>query len=180
MPDEFEQLKYPIGSFQLPGIIDEKQIAEWIAKIENLPARVRIEVEGLTEDQLEAVYRPEGWNIKQIVHHLPDSHMNAYIRFKLALTEENAVIRPYHEGLWAELSDAKLAPIAISLNLLASLHTRWCLFLKSLSPADLNRSYIHPEHQRKFILKEVIGLYAWHGEHHLAHIRVAKQRSGFN
>ena len=174
MTDYLEQLKYPIGRFQLADIIDESHIADWIRRIETLPERLKLEVEGLGEEDLNAMYRPGGWSVRQIVHHLPDSHLNAYIRFKLALTEDRPVIRPYHEDLWAELPDAKNAPIGISLNLLESLHIRWSMVLKSLTPDDLNRVYIHPEHNKPFKLKEVISLYAWHGDHHLAHIKKAK------
>jgi hypothetical protein len=175
MNKTLEHLRYPIGRFQIPDNINESALNGWMQRIESLPVRLRAEVEGLTDDQLAINYRPGGWTIRQIINHVPDSHMNAYIRFKLALTEDRPVIRPYYEDRWAELPDGKNAPVNISMSLLESLHARWCLLLKSLSVEDLNKMYIHPEHNKEYKLKEVIGMYAWHGDHHLAHIILAKE-----
>lgn len=174
MIDELDQLKYPIGKFAVPQSITDSMLEGWIDQIRTFPRRLREELAGLNESSLDSVYRPGGWSIRQVVHHLPDSHMNAYIRFKLALTEDQPVIRPYHEDRWAELAEAKSAPVDVSLNLVESLHVRWVLVLQSLTVEDLDKVYIHPEHGKTFKLKEVIGMYAWHSDHHLAHIRTAK------
>ncbi|WP_423146658.1 YfiT family bacillithiol transferase [Rubrolithibacter danxiaensis] len=179
MEKNSDSLKYPIGKFVAPENISEEQIKNWIETLGNLPAKLRLAVSGLTDEQLDTPYRPGGWTLRQVVHHLPDSHMNAYIRFKLAITEENPFIKPYYEDRWAECTEAKNAPPEISLNLLESLHSRWTAFLSTLNPTDLERTYVHPEHNKTFILKEVLGMYVWHGEHHLAHILMAKQHSGW-
>ncbi len=175
MDQNLEQLKYPIGHFRKPELIDNKQINEWIKQIADLPERLRLAVAKLSDEQLDTPYRPGGWTLRQVVHHLPDSHLNAYVRFKLAITEENPIIRPYHEDRWAECAEAKHAPVEVSLKLLESLHQRWVIFLQSLTPEDFDKTYIHPEHNKTFVLKEVLGLYAWHGEHHLEHILTTKK-----
>jgi len=167
---ELEQLKYPIGKFAKPERITPETVGIWIDEIEHLPLLIRAAVQGITNDQLDTPYRPGGWTIRQVVHHLPDSHMNSYIRFRLALTEEKPTIKPYHEERWAELPDAKHGKIEISLILLEALHIRWALLLRSLSLEQLHKSYVHPETGREYKLDETIGIYAWHGKHHLAHI----------
>lgn len=167
---ELEQLKYPIGKFAKPERITMETIGRWIDDIEHLPHLIRVAVQGISNEQLDTPYRPGGWTIRQVVHHLPDSHMNSYIRFRLALTEEKPTIKPYHEEGWAELPDAKDGKIEISLILLEALHIRWALLLRSLTQAQLHRSYVHPETKRELRLDETIGIYAWHGKHHLAHI----------
>lgn len=165
-----ESLKYPIGKYSVPNIITSKHVFDWIDQISVLPEKVKYATNGLSVKQLDTPYRPDGWTIRQVVHHLPDSHMNAYIRFKLAITEESPIIKPYHEDRWAECTDAKSADINNSLNLLESLHKRWVEVLKSLNSADLKKTYIHPEHGQIYPLESVIGMYAWHGNHHLQHI----------
>lgn len=170
MNQDIEQLKYPIGKFQAKAEINEDDIRQWIAEIVELPQRLQKAVAGLNDAQLDTPYRPGGWTLRQVVHHLVDSHMNAYIRFKLAVTEENPHIRPYEESLWAECEDGKFAPIAPSLLLLDALHQRWVVFLQTLKFSDFERSYFHPEHQKSFTLGFALGLYAWHSAHHLAHI----------
>jgi len=172
-----EQLKYPIGKYKIPDAITERQIFEWIDQINDLPAKLRSAVSGLTDIQLDTCYREGGWTLRQVIHHMPDSHMNAYIRFKLTITEENPIIRPYYENRWAECDEAKTADPDISIDLLENLHRRWVLFLRSLKYEDFERSYIHPERNRSFTLKEITGMYAWHGEHHLHHILLTKQRN---
>jgi len=168
-----EKLKYPIGEFQAPETIKQSQIGAWISSIENFPYEVEKLVEKLTEEELDFPYRPDGWTIKQVVHHCGDSHMNAIIRFKLALTEDSPTIRPYLEAKWAELDDSQDNDLELSLNLLKGLHGRWVRLLKSLNTEDLEREFIHPEHNKRFSLKETIGTYAWHSNHHLAHIKQA-------
>jgi uncharacterized damage-inducible protein DinB len=164
--------RYPIGTFQLEGEITNSLTNQWIEEIANLPKKVRDAVTGLSEEQLDIPYREGGWKIRQVVHHIADSHMNAYIRFKLALTEENPVIKPYEEARWAELEDSKL-PIDVSLTLIESVHVRLVELLKSLNEEELKRTFVHPASGIVSIEKN-IGLYAWHGNHHLAHITNAK------
>jgi len=168
-----EQLKYPIGKFQKPITITEKTLAQWIADIAEFPAKLKNEVSKLTDGELDSPYRPEGWTIRQVVYHCADSHMNSLIRFKLALTEEVPTIKPYKEDQWAQLSDAQM-PVAPSLQLLEALHSRWVNLLSSLTEQELSRCYYHPEQQKEIDLKTTIGLYAWHCNHHLAHVRQAK------
>ncbi|MEX0769649.1 MAG: bacillithiol transferase BstA [Balneolaceae bacterium] len=168
-------LRYPIGKFSFEGSLTPAEREEAIDQIENVPAGLREAVKGLSDKQLDTPYRPEGWTLRQVVHHLPDSHMNAYIRFRLGLTEEEPTIKPYYEDRWAELTDARSADIDISLNLLESLHQRWVLLLRSMSEEDCMRKVNHPE-QGIVPLDKFISLYAWHGRHHIAHIISLRDR----
>lgn len=170
-----EKLKYPIGRYQVEDNINKTSINNWIKEIEFLPQKLYDAVLDLKPDQLQTPYRPEGWTIQQVVHHIADSHMNAYIRFKLALTENKPMIKPYDEKLWAELPDTKLVDINVSLDLIKSLHRRWTTLLKQLNAEELNKEFLHPESGMKN-LKETVCNYAWHGNHHLAHITALKQR----
>ena len=171
-------LKYPIGEFVNPKIYSLNNISEWIDVISSFYEKLSKDVDSLTKEQWRWQYRPDGWTIQQIVHHCADSHMNSFIRFKLTITETNPTIKPYNEKLWAELSDSKDAPIDWSLSLIYGLHKRWTHFLKSLTQEDLNRTYFHPE-QNKFVkLYENIAHYAWHCNHHLEHIKLAKKCEG--
>ncbi|MED1467111.1 YfiT family bacillithiol transferase [Bacillus salipaludis] len=170
-------MKYPIGKFQFNGEITNNITKDWINEIESLPRLLRDAVKDLDNEQLDTPYRSGGWTVRQVIHHLADSHMNAYCRFKLALTEEKPVIRPYDETKWAELSDYKL-PMDISLSLLEALHHRWTNLLRSLSPADMEKTFIHPESGEVSVGKN-IGIYAWHGRHHLAHITSLCNRKGW-
>ena len=167
---DLEKLKYPIGRYQPLATVDEKQIEKFIAALAEFPARLANLVANLDDQHLDLVYRPGGWSIRQVIHHLADSHINAYVRVKLIITENNPHIRPYDEASWAECEDAKLGDIKVSLVLLEKLHQRWSLFLSTLKLSDFDRLYFHPEHQKTFSLKYLLGLYVWHGEHHLAHI----------
>ena len=175
METNLEQLKYPISKFQKPAHIDQAQIEDWIKILEEFPEKLSDEVNGLTEDELETTYRPNGWTIRQVVNHCADSHMNSFIRFKLALTEETPTIKPYYEDLWVELPDSKSFPIESSLKILAGLHARWVNLLKGLPVENLEKQFKHPETGELISLKTNIGVYAWHSEHHLAHVRNAKQ-----
>ncbi|MDN3586578.1 putative metal-dependent hydrolase [Pedobacter aquatilis] len=167
---DLEQLKYPIGKFTMPEIFDEQQIKIWISEIEALPNQIKNSTAYLSDEELNQTYRPDGWTLRQVIHHLPDSHMNAYIRFKLAVTENTPIIRPYFEERWAETEEAKNGDISISVELLAALHQRLVTFLKTLKTEHFQRTYIHPEHGMEFSLANMLGTYAWHGKHHLAHI----------
>jgi len=171
-------LRYPIGAFKYDGELTEGARRRAIGAIAEAPARLRVAVEGLAPQQLETPYRPEGWTIRQVVHHLPHSHLSAYTRFKLALTEEEPTIKPYDEAQWANLADARNAPPDISLALLEALHQRWVLLLKSLRPADFGRTLRHPE-RGVMTLDEMLSLYAWHGRHHIAHITSLRERMGW-
>ncbi|MCB9248004.1 MAG: putative metal-dependent hydrolase [Ignavibacteriales bacterium] len=168
-------LRYPIGKFEKPTLITPKIFSEWIKTIELFPAMITKEVESLSEKELTLRYRENGWNIRQIVHHCADSHMNSFIRFKLALTEDNPTIKPYFEDRWAELNDVVEAPIKNSLQIIEGLHERWILLLNSMNEAQFERTFFHPENNKKVNLKENLGIYAWHCNHHLEHIRLAKK-----
>lgn len=174
-----ERLRYPIGKFNKPENFTEKIINEYISDIEHFPTRLRKAVENLSEEQLNTLYRPDGWTIRQVVHHCADSHMNSIIRFKLALTEDTPIIKPYHEELWAELKDSSNMPIEPSLHILDGVHTRWVVLLRSLDNLQLKRTFIHPSSNRTVELQENIGIYAWHGNHHLAHITRLMDRMGW-
>jgi quercetin dioxygenase-like cupin family protein len=172
-------LRYPIGKFQWEDDLSEARRGELIDQIAEAPARVRAAVAGFTEQQYDTPYREGGWTVRQVVHHLADSHMNAYVRFKLAMTEEEPTIKTYEQQLWAETPDAKTAPAEFSLTLLGSLHQRWSVLLRSMSGADFNRKFTHPEHG-KITLERLLGLYAWHGRHHTAHITSLCERMNWN
>jgi DinB superfamily len=171
-------LRYPIGMFQNEPNITEARRRELIDGIARLPTRLNAAVIGLSAQQLETPYRPASWTVRQVVHHLPDSHLNAYVRFKLALTEAEPTIKAYDEDQWAELEDARTAPIEISLSLLESLHQRWTLLLRSLPPGEFARTFRHPD-IGILTLDMQLGLYEWHGRHHLAHITSLKERAGW-
>ena len=171
-------LRYPIGKFQRPEILTEAQRREFIDAIAAAPARMTAAVAGLSAAQLDTPYRPGGWTVRQLVHHVPDSHMNAYMRCKLALTENEPTIKPYDEGAWAELVDSKSA-IEPSLALLGNLHERWVLLLRSLGPSDWPRKYRHPEHGAMMSLETTLALYSWHGRHHVAHITSLCERNSW-
>jgi hypothetical protein len=172
-------LRFPAGRFEPPATITAEQRREWMAEIAALPAALRAAVAGLSDEQLDTPYRPEGWSVRQVVHHLPDSHMNSYVRFRLALTEDNPTVKPYDEALWAELPDAKSLPPELSLRLLEALHQRWVTLLEALTPEQYARTFEHPGLKRIMSLEWNLGLYAWHGRHHVAHITSLRQRMGW-
>lgn len=174
-----ETLRFPIGPFEKPTVITAALLQSYIAAIANFPCYLRSEVESLTPAQLDTPYREGGWTIRQVVNHCADSHMNSLTRFKLALTENKPTIKPYDEARWAELADSKQMPIEPALKTLEGLHERWVVLLNSLTKAELERTFIHPEHGKVFRLDETIALYAWHGKHHLAHITTLKVRMGW-
>jgi len=170
-----EDLRYPIGPYE-PRPFSESLKEEWLADIRFLPNALEHAISNLDESQLQTPYREGGWTVHQLVHHVADSHMNGYIRCKLAYTEQNPTIKPYDEKLWAELSDVKLLPVNVSITLLYALHQRWYEFLRTVSDADWNRTLFHPEHKKEFSLWEFLGNYAWHGRHHTAHIVQLRER----
>jgi len=174
-----EKLKYPIGKFQKPAAYTLELVDNWIGTIEAFPLKLNKEVENLNNEQLDTAYRPDGWTIRQVVNHCADSHMNSLTRFKLALTEDKPIIKPYFEERWAELADSKLIPTTPALLMLEGLHQRWVVLLKSLTGDDLKKSFIRPEHGREIFLDETIATYAWHCEHHLAHITKLKELKGW-
>jgi hypothetical protein len=180
MDDSHEQLRYPIGRYEAPERFELEMLDECIASIEALPKWLDLCIENLDEQQLETPYRPGGWTINQVIHHLADSHMNAYIRVKLALTEDSPVIKPYEEKLWAELPDVELVPVNVSITLLHALHIRWGQLLRNMHDGDWERTYYHPEHERLVPLWEVVDIYAWHGRHHMEQIRQLRERMGWN
>lgn len=168
------QLRFPIGVFQKPTSISASHIEEWIESIAQFPMQLRALTEKLSEAELEKTYRLGGWTVRQVVHHCADSHLNSFIRFKWTLTEDTPEIKAYFEDRWALLADSNM-PVAASLSLLEGLHARWLVLLNSLSKDQLEKEFVHPEHGKRFSLAENIGVYAWHCEHHLAHVRLALQ-----
>lgn len=173
------EFKYPIGKLSIPQKITKSDIDNWISIIENHPKKLLQLVQNLNDNQLDTQYRPEGWTIRQVIHHLSDSHHNSYTRFKWTLTEDKPIIKTYYEARWAELFDGKTAPISLSLNNLTALHAKWVFFLKGLSSKDLSKIFIHPDGNEEITLKENIGIYAWHCEHHYEHINQLMIRKGW-
>lgn len=172
-------LRYPIGKFTLDGAISPARREGWIAEIAEAPAQLRAAVSGLTDAQFETPYREGGWTLRQVAHHIPDSHLNAYIRFKLALTEDNPTIKPYEEARWAELPDTAGTTVGVSLMLLESLHRRWVVLLRAMGEPEWARTYFHPEQKKSLSLEGVLAMYAWHGKHHVAQITGVRERQGW-
>lgn len=172
-----ENLQYPFGKYD-PQPFSEKQKRDWLQDIQFLPSLLEMEIENMDSAMLETAYRPDGWNCKQVVHHVADSHMNAYIRFKLGMSEENPTIKSYDEVSWAEMIDVKEVPINISITLLYALHTRWYHFLLNLQKEDWNRTIVHPAAGKQMTLWYLLGMYAWHGKHHTAHIGIVRKQFG--
>ena len=170
--------RYPIGKFSFPASIDEAQRKQFIDQIAQAPAALRAAIKGLNEKQLETPYRDGGWTVRQVVHHVPESHMNAYIRFKLALTEDEPTIKPYMEDRWAKTHEVRDTPLEVSLTMLDSLHDRWVRLLRSLKADDWKRTFRHPE-LGTVPLEKNLALYAWHGRHHTAHITELRKRMGW-
>ncbi len=170
--------RYPIGKFSCTGPLTAEQKQQCLTDIEQTPAQLRAALRGLSDQQLDTSYRDGGWTLRQLAHHLPDSHMNSYVRFKLALTEDQPTIKPYMENLWAELPEAKLASIEVSLALLDSLHQRWMLMLRQLTDAEWQRTFRHPA-LGPMSLEKTLALYSWHGRHHVAHVTSLRERRGW-
>jgi hypothetical protein len=178
MEESMSDPRYPIGQFSFAGPPDQEQRKQLIDDIAQTPAAMRAAVEGLTPPQIETPYRDGGWTVGQVTHHVPESHMNAYIRFKLALTEDSPTIKPYMEDRWATLPDVQSTPLEVSLALLDSLHDRWVRLLRSLQPADWKRTFNHPE-LGIMPLEKNLALYSWHGRHHVAHITELRKKMGW-
>lgn len=175
------QLRFPIGTFHKPDDITAEQVNTWINRIEVFPQMLTEKISDLNPDQLQWKYRPDGWNVKQVIHHCADSHMNSLIRFKLALTEDQPTIRPYFEDRWAELADGTDDNIEHSVAILKGVHGKLAKLLRQIPDDRMTNSYIHPEHGKSFQINETIGIYAWHGQHHLAHIDQAiRYKGAFN
>ena len=174
-------LSYPIGKFSFPQSTTAAERRQWIDEVAATPAALRAAVAGLTPEQIETPYRPEGWTVRQVIHHVPESHMNAYIRYKLALTEDTPTIKPYNEAEWAKTADVASTPIELSLTMMDVLHDRWVRVLRSMSDADFARGYLHPEFPDRgpLSLAGVLAMYAWHGKHHTAHITRLRDRMGW-
>jgi len=175
---DLEALRYPIGRFEPAGAIPTAERVRFLDSIASAPARLRAAVTGLTDRQFDTPYREGGWTVRQLVHHVPDSHLNAYIRFKLALTEDNPRIKTYEEAEWAKLDDSRTTPVEVSLKLLEMLHDRWDRLLRSMSDADFQRTLDHPE-WGALSLDSMLRLYEWHGRHHVAHVTKLRKRMGW-
>ena len=173
--EPMDSLRYPIGNFNPAKETSEELIKNCITKIENIPVSLKRAIEGLTVEQLDTPYRPEGWTVRQVVHHIADSHINAFVRFKLALTEEKPTVKTYAEERWAELPDSKDAPVEISLSLVEAIHDRWIILLNSLALPDFKREFLHPD-LGNVPLEITVQLYAWHGSHHIAQITSLRER----
>jgi hypothetical protein len=171
-------LRYPIGKFTYDGSLSEDQKLKFLTDIAHAPANLRMAVKGLSDQQLDTPYRPDGWTVRQVAHHVPDSHLNAYVRTKLALTEDEPAIKAYAEDRWARLADTQDTPVEVSLALLDSLHDRWVRLLRSLQPEQWKRTFLHPK-LGPMSLEKNLGLYAWHGRHHVAHITSLRERNGW-
>jgi uncharacterized damage-inducible protein DinB len=176
--ESMTDLRYPIGKFHYDGPLSREQQQSALNDIANTPSTLRAAIKGLSETQLDTPYRPDGWTVRQVVHHVPDSHLNSYVRFKLALTEDEPTIKTYAEDRWAELPDTNSTPVDVSLTLLESLHDRWVRLLRALTPEDWKRTFRHPE-LGPMTLEKTLALYAWHGRHHVMHITALRDRSGW-
>lgn len=173
-----DDLRYPIGRPRLRTPLSEEERTEMIARMAGFPDRLRAVVRAFDDDQLDTPYREGGWTVRQVVHHLPDSHMNGYVRFKLGVTEENPTIRAYEEHLWAELPEARAGDVELSLPILESVHRRWCIFLGSLDDDQWSRTVVYSDGSTR-TLDELLCVYSWHGDHHLAHITSLAEREGW-
>ncbi len=176
---DLEKLRYPIGKFKMPTEMTSAIRSQYMNDLATLAGKLEAATSSLTNEQLDTQYRPNGWTIRQVVHHFADSHINAFCRIKMVLTEESPTIKPYHEGLWADMSEEQTLPISASIDIIRGLHIRMVNVLSNLSEAELQKFYTHPEYNKTFTLDTVIALYGWHCNHHLAHITELKKRMGW-
>jgi hypothetical protein len=177
--ENIDSVRYPVGKYEKPDKVLKSDISRWRKEIERLPRDLKKLVAGWNNEQLDSPYRDGGWTVRQVIHHLADSHINAYCRIKWALTEDNPTVKPYEEKLWAELSDARTADIKSSLQILTGIHKRWGLAIRAMSKEDYKRTFFHPVNGSNQSIGEIIGMYAWHGRHHLAHIQNLKTAKGW-
>ncbi|MDR5590975.1 YfiT family bacillithiol transferase [Christiangramia sp. SM2212] len=176
---DIEELKYPIGKLELPNEITSKDIQRWITDISELPYNLKKAATPLSKEQLDTPYRPEGWTLKQLIHHIADSHMSALLRFKWALTEEEPTIKAYDEKSFADLYDSKFAPVEISIDFITALHAKWVILLENMSASDFEKTFVHPETGHRYTLKESLANYSWHSRHHFAHLDNLLKRKGW-
>ena len=179
MGSSLEHLQYPVGRYQKPDNVSPGELQDWINVLQALPLWMDACIENLDEAQLHVAYRDGGWTIQQVVHHVADSHLNAYIRLKLALTEDNPIIKPYEEKAWADLADVRVVPVNVSITLLHTIHRRMVALMQHMQPQEWERTYHHPEHKRDIPLWEMAAMYAWHSRHHTEHIRQLRERNGW-
>jgi hypothetical protein len=179
MDTSLEELKYPIGRYERPDHYTPELLQEWIAILRALPSWMDVCIENLDAAQLRVPYREGGWNTQQVIHHVADSHTNAYIRIRLALTEDNPTVKPYDENAWALLPDVDTVPVNVSITLLHAMHRRLVALMEVLTPAQWERTYYHPQYQRNFAVWEMASLYAWHSRHHTGHIQQLRLRMGW-
>ena len=172
-------LRYPVGKFTAPADWDDQRLAGWRADLALLPENLHRAVAGLDDQQLDTPYRDGGWTVRQTVHHVADSHLNAFCRFRLALTEDTPTIKPYFEARWSELADSRTLPVAPSLQILDGLHLRWITMIDAMTPAQWQRGFVHPDHGRTMTLAQTAAMYAWHSRHHVAHINALRARHGW-
>ena len=177
--DSLEKLKYPVGKFSMPENVDHNTIDQWIQDLEELPQKLREALKGLNKEQLNTPYRLGGWTVRQVIHHIGDSHLNSYIRYKLALTEDNPAIKPYDQDKAAELEEYNLLSVGDSLDFVEVLHKRWIVLLKTLKDSDWEKTFFHHETKKNISLKRNLGIYAWHSKHHVAHITSLRQRNSW-
>jgi len=173
-----EEVRFPVGDFVIDPVVTDEKRRGWIAEMAQAPENLRVALAGLSDDQLDTCYREGGWTLRQVIHHLADAHINGFVRFKLALTEDNPPIKTYEETLWAETIDGREAPVELSLKLLEALHERWIILLDSLRESDFAKSFSHPQ-RGAMTIDKAIQLYAWHGVHHAAHITGLRERKGW-
>jgi hypothetical protein len=178
MQTMIEDIRYPTGKYE-PQPFSEKQKEDWLTDLKFLPQELELAIQNLDESQLQTPYREGGWTVQQLVHHVADSHINAYVRFKLGLTENNPPIKPYEEKEWATLDDVNALPINVSTTLLHALHKRWVATIRNLSDEQWQRTVFHPEHKKEMTLWFLLGMYAWHGKHHVKHITALRERNGW-
>lgn len=172
-------LRFPIGRYVPPATVSDADRRRFLDEMAGAPSALRDAVRGLDDRQLDTPYRPGGWTVRQLVHHLPDSHLNGYVRTKLAVTEDEPTIKPYLEARWAELPEARTGPVEMSLAMLDSVQLRWVTAMRALDPSLFARRYFHPEHERQFTVDQTLALYAWHGRHHVAHVTALRDREGW-
>jgi hypothetical protein len=174
-----DELRYPVGKFKWPQSYTKLELEHWINEIETLPHHLHKAIRALDDEKLDTPYRPDGWTVRQVVHHVADSHTNAFMRFKLALTEDNPTIKPYNQTLWAELPDSKNVDVSVSMHLLENLHKRFDFLMRSMTSEQWDRTFFHPEHNRNIPLWQIAALYDWHGKHHVAHITTLRHSKGW-